>query len=150
MHGLRVARCTSASLLAVVVGWRVATGRQFAVGGPCLEAGDLVTATHGQQVFEAFQHLASNKVCAALVWNPVTSSWAGFLDLADYARHLGACVQCGRTNTVCVCACVCLCVPVCACVCLRMCLCVCLCVPVCACVCLCVPVCARVPDVRVW
>jgi len=59
-----------------------------ALGYPELDPSGLVTASHDQPAYDAFQHLASQKVCSALVWNPAASSWAGFLDLGDYARHL--------------------------------------------------------------
>ena len=67
-----------------------------ALGIPELEASGLVTASHDQPSYLAFQHLANQRVCSALVWNPASSTWAGFLDLGDYAKHLGACRQPGR------------------------------------------------------
>ncbi len=61
-----------------------------ALGIPELEPSGLVTASHDQPSYLAFQNLANQRVCSALVWNPTASAWAGFLDLGDYARHLGA------------------------------------------------------------
>ena len=60
-----------------------------ALGVPEMEASGLITAVHDQPSYVAFQHLAAQRVASALVWNPSSSSWAGFLDLGDYAKHVG-------------------------------------------------------------